>query len=128
MTLWPLLVHFGAAIAVAALMVGLSWVLGERHRARATEEPFESGVAPTGDVGSPFSAKFYLVAVFFVVFDLEAVFLFAWAVAAPELGWTGYVEIAVFVGVLLAALVYLWRVGALDWGPRRSGRPVGGAA
>ena len=64
------------------------------------------------------SARFYLVAMFFVVFDLEAVFLFAWAVAAREVGWAGYWEVLIFIGVLMAALMYLWRVGALDWATR----------
>jgi NADH-quinone oxidoreductase subunit A len=59
--------------------------------------------------------RFYLVAVLFVIFDLEAVFIFAWAVAARQAGWAGYIEILVFIGVLAAALAYLWRVGALDW-------------
>ena len=69
-----------------------------------------------------FSAKFYLVAMFFVIFDLEAVFLFAWAVAVRETGWAGYVEVLLFITVLLATLAYLWRVGALDWrqGSRRT--------
>ena len=65
------------------------------------------------------SAKFYLVAMFFVIFDLEAVFIFAWAIAARELGWAGYCEILVFIAILLAALAYLWRLGALDWSPSR---------
>jgi NADH-quinone oxidoreductase subunit A len=62
-----------------------------------------------------FSVRYFLTAMFFVVFDLEAVFLFAWAVAARDLGWTGYCEVLLFVGVLFAALIYLWKVGALDW-------------
>jgi NADH-quinone oxidoreductase subunit A len=62
------------------------------------------------------SAKFYLVAMFFVIFDLEAIFIFAWAVAGRALGWAGYWEILIFSGVLMAALIYLWRLGALDWG------------
>lgn len=125
MTLWPLAVHLGAAVLLAVIMIGLSWFLGERHRGRATDQPYESGMAPTGSSRVPFSAKFYLIAVFFVIFDLEAVFLFAWAVAAPDVGWAGYFEVVVFVGVLLAALVYLWRVGALDWGPRPRRRALG---
>jgi NADH-quinone oxidoreductase subunit A len=64
------------------------------------------------------TAKFYLVAMFFVIFDLEAVFVIAWALAARPLGWAGYIEILIFIGVLMAALVYLWRLGALDWGTR----------
>ncbi len=117
--LWPLAVYAGAVLVLVAGMVGTSYLLGERHRDRATGEPYESGILSTGSARARFPAHFYLVAVFFVIFDLEVVFLFAWAVAAPELGWAGYAEISVFVGVLLAAWFYLLRVGALDWGPSR---------
>ncbi|MBP1624424.1 MAG: NADH-quinone oxidoreductase subunit [Acidobacteria bacterium] len=75
---------------------------------------------PTGSARLHFSAKFYLIAMFFVIFDLEAVFIFAWAVAVPELGWMGYLEVLIFIIVLAATLIYLWRLGALDWGPYRS--------
>jgi NADH-quinone oxidoreductase subunit A len=109
-------VYAASAILVVAAMLGLSHVLGQRHRGRTTGEPYESGNLPTGGAGLRFAVKFYLMAVFFVVFDLEAVFLFAWAVVAREAGWAGYVVAAVFVLVLLIALVYLWRQGALDWG------------
>ncbi|MDX1631992.1 MAG: NADH-quinone oxidoreductase subunit A [Thermoanaerobaculia bacterium] len=100
-------------------MIGVSWLLGERHREPATDETYESGIASTGTARNPFSLHFYLIAVFFVIFDLEAVFLFAWAISVEKAGWVGFVEILVFVGILLAALVYLWRVGALDWGTIR---------
>ncbi|MGM0576881.1 MAG: NADH-quinone oxidoreductase subunit A [Myxococcota bacterium] len=118
MPLWPLVVYGAAVLVVVAAMLALSHVLGERHRDRATGEPYEGGVVSTGDVPVRLTSKFYLMAMFFVIFDLEAAFIFAWAVAAPEAGWTGWIEIAVFVGVLLAALAWLWRIGALDWGPR----------
>jgi NADH-quinone oxidoreductase subunit A len=119
--LWPLAIYSVTVVIIVAVMLTLSYVLGEKHRQRTTGEPYESGMPPTGSARLRFDVKFYLVATFFVVFDLEAVFLFAWAVAARELGWAGYVEVAVFIGVLLAALVYLWRIGALEWGskPRR---------
>ncbi|MGH7844407.1 MAG: NADH-quinone oxidoreductase subunit A [Candidatus Binatia bacterium] len=97
-------------------MIGLSYVLGQRHQEGATGQPYESGIVSTGTARVRLSAKFYLIAMFFVIFDLETVFIFAWAVSARETGWAGYVEILVFIVVLLAALVYLWRVGALDWG------------
>jgi NADH-quinone oxidoreductase subunit A len=119
LALWPLAAYFGAVIVLVAGMLGLSYLLGERHRGRTTGEPYESGMVPTGSARLRFDVKFYLVATFFVIFDLEAVFLFAWAVAARELGWTGYIEVAIFVGVLLAALVYLWRIRALDWGSKQ---------
>lgn len=117
--LWPLLLYSAAVLVLVAGMLGLSYVLGERHREKATGKPYESGIPPTGSARLRFDVKFYLIAMFFVVFDLEAAFLFAWAIAFRELGWLGYVEVVIFVGVLLVALIYLWRVGALDWGPSR---------
>jgi NADH-quinone oxidoreductase subunit A len=124
-TLWPLLVFLIAAIALVTAMIGLSAVLGQRHKERTTGDPYESGIIPTGSARIRFDIKFYLMAVFFVIFDLEAVFIFAWACSARRLGWAAYVEILVFVGFLFLALFYLWRVGALDWGTakhRREGR------
>ncbi|HEY9436261.1 MAG TPA: NADH-quinone oxidoreductase subunit A [Blastocatellia bacterium] len=99
-------------------MLALSYLLGQRHRARATGEPYESGVVSTGSARLRFSAQFYLVAMLFVIFDLEAVFIFAWAVAFREVGWTGYAGVLAFIGVLVAALIYEWRLGALDWGSK----------
>jgi NADH-quinone oxidoreductase subunit A len=83
---------------------------------RATIEPFESGVVSVGSAQVPVSVEFYLVAMFFVIFDLETVFIFAWAVAFYELGWYGYFAVAIFVLVLVIALIYEWKSGALDWG------------
>ncbi len=116
--LWPLVVYFAAVTIVVGGMLGLSYVLGQRHHERRTGEPYESGIASTGSARLRLSAKFYLVAMLFVIFDLEAVFIFAWAIAYGEVGWVGYGGILFFVGVLVAALVYEWRVGGLDWGPR----------
>ena len=113
--IWPLAVYALMVVAMIATIVGTSYVLGQRHRERATGLPYESGIPVTGSARLRFSADFYLIAMFFVVFDLEAIFIFAWAVAARELGWPGYGAMAVFVGMLLAALAYLWRSGALEW-------------
>ncbi len=104
-------------LLIVSVMVGLSYLLGERHNERATGEPFESGIPVTGSSRLRFDAKFYLVAMVFVVFDLESVFLFAWSLAVPELGWAGYVAVLLFVSVLLIALVYIWRSGVLNFGP-----------
>jgi NADH-quinone oxidoreductase subunit A len=117
--LWPLLVYFALVLILVGGMLALSWLLGERHREKATGEPYESGILPTGSARLRFDVKFYLIAMFFVVFDLEAAFLFGWVIAARELGWSGYIEVAVFVAILLVALLYLWRAGALDWGSSR---------
>jgi NADH-quinone oxidoreductase subunit A len=113
-TLLPLALYLAAVVLLVGGMLGLSAVLGQRHRERATGSPFESGVVSTGTARVRLSANFYLVAMFFVIFDLESVFIFGWAIAARQTGWPGYWEVLVFIGVLLAALFYLWRVGALD--------------
>jgi NADH-quinone oxidoreductase subunit A len=120
-TFWPLLLYFAAVILLSAAMIAMSWVLGQRHAGTATREPFESGIVTVGYARFRFPAKFYLVAMFFVIFDLEAVFIFAWAIAYREVGWSGYIEVVVFIAILAAALVYLWRMGGLDWAPRHGG-------
>jgi NADH-quinone oxidoreductase subunit A len=96
-------------------MLSLSHFLGERYREKQTNEPYESGILSTGTARVRFDVKFYLIAMFFVIFDLESVFVYAWAVSLRESGWTGYAEMLIFIGVLAAALVYLWRLGALEW-------------
>jgi NADH-quinone oxidoreductase subunit A len=108
---------------LVAAMLGLSYLLGQHHHERSTDSPYESGILSEGSARVRLSAKFYLVAMFFVIFDLEAVFIFAWAVAVRETGWLGYAEVLVFISVLLVSLGYLWRVGALDWGSGRFKRP-----
>ena len=119
MDLWPLVVYAAIVAVLVAAMLGLSYVLGQRHRDRSTDFPYESGILSEGSARVRLSFKFYLVAMFFVIFDLEAVFILVWAVAVRETGWTGYIEVSIFIAVLLAALAYLWRVGALDWGSGR---------
>jgi len=113
--MWPLGVYFALVLLVVTGMLLVSYLLGQRHREPATGSPYEAGILPEGSARVRLSAKFYLVAMFFVIFDLEAVFLFAWAVAARALGWPAFWEATIFIGILGAALVYLWRVGALDW-------------
>jgi NADH-quinone oxidoreductase subunit A len=112
--LWPLAVYAALIIALVVVMIGFSFILGERHRERTTVEPYESGAVLASSARVRVDIRFYLIAVFFVIFDLEAVFIFAWAVAVRELGWPGYAEVIVFIAFLVAALVYLWRVGALE--------------
>ena len=124
MHLWPLAVYLVIVVMLVVAMLGLSFVLGQRHHNRATGTPYESGILSQGSARVRLSAKFYLVAMFFVIFDLEAVFIFAWAIAVRETGWNGYAEAMGFIAVLLTSLVYLWRVGALDW-RQGSGRVVG---
>jgi NADH-quinone oxidoreductase subunit A len=111
-------VYFAAVILLVAGMLALSYLLGQRHQAKARGEPYESGIVSTGSARLRFPAQFYLVAMLFVVFDLEVVFIFAWAIAFRELGWGGYIGALVFIGVLFAALIYAWRLGILDWGSK----------
>jgi NADH-quinone oxidoreductase subunit A len=120
--LWPLAVYAVAAFCLVASMIGLSWVLGERRTGRARGEPYESGLAPTGTAWIRFDIKYFLVAVFFVIFDVESIFIFAWAVVARDAGLEGYLAVAIFIGVLMAALCYLWRMGALEWGEMKRDR------
>jgi NADH-quinone oxidoreductase subunit A len=112
---WPLAVYSVVAFMVVAGMIAISYVLGERHGNVGDQNPYESGIVPSRSGKLRYSVKYYLIAMFFVVFDVESVFIFAYAVAFRELRWSGYVEIVIFIGVLLAVLAYLWRAGALDW-------------
>ncbi|MCC2641740.1 MAG: NADH:ubiquinone oxidoreductase subunit [Nitrospira sp.] len=114
--LWPLALYSFAVLAIVAGMIGISALLGERHRERSTDDPYESGIPVTGQAHLRVPVQFYLMAILFVIFDMEAAFIFAWAVALPEVGWLGFGEMLVFIAVLFIALIYLWRVGALEWG------------
>lgn len=116
--LLPFIVYFGAVVLLVLTMLGLSWLLGQHRANKATNMPFESGIIPVGSSQVQLSVEFYLIAIFFVIFDLETVFIFAWAIAFFELGWEGYAAIMVFVFILAVALVYEWRSGALDWGQK----------
>ncbi len=114
---WGLAVFLLGVFALIGFMLGVSSLLGSRAWGRSKNEPFESGMLPTGGARLRFSAKFYLVAMLFVIFDVEALFLFAWSVSVRESGWAGFIEATIFIAILLAGLVYLWRIGALDWAP-----------
>jgi len=114
--LWPMIVYFIAVLALVASMLVLSYLLGQRHAERATTEPYESGIVSTGSARLRFSVKFYLVAILFRDLRSEVAFIIAWAIAFRELGWAGYLGVLFFIVVLVAALIYEWRLGALDWG------------
>ncbi|TLU71761.1 NADH-quinone oxidoreductase subunit A [Lichenicoccus roseus] len=107
-----------ATIALVALMIGLSSVLGGVRDGRSMRLPFESGVLPVTGARLRLPVQYYVIAMFFVIFDMEAVFIFAWALVVRQAGWAGYGCMMVFLAVLLVAFAYLWRVGALEWGPR----------
>ncbi len=123
--LLPLIIYFGAVAAITGVMLGGAYLLGQRHHAKAADQPFESGIVAAGDVHIRVLVPFYMLAIFFVIFDMESVFLFAWAVSLQEAGWPGFIEALIFISVLIAALIYLWAVGALDWRTRR--QRTGGA-
>ena len=110
----PLLVYILGVLVVAGFMLS-TVIFGERHKGRETDFPWESGIKVTGSARIRFSSKFYIYAMLFVIFDLEVVFITAWAVAGRELGWAGYSALLVFLFILVAGLIYEWRVGALDW-------------
>jgi NADH-quinone oxidoreductase subunit A len=113
--LQPFLLYTAMVLAVVVTMLGLSYFLGQRINRQYKETPFESGIISVGSAQFRISVHFYLTAILFIIFDLEVVFLFAWAVAIRESGWPGFIEISVFIFILLVALLYLWRIGALDW-------------
>jgi NADH-quinone oxidoreductase subunit A len=108
-------IYAAAVVAVVGTMLGLSFVLGQRKSAHSKNLPFESGIVSVGSAQFHTTIHFYLPAILFIIFDLEVVFLFSWAVVVREAGWAGFIEISVFIVVLLVALFYLWRIGALDW-------------
>ena len=117
---WAFAVFLIVAIGLCCVMLLGAWFLGGRAKGRHKNTPFESGIDSVGTARLRLSAKFYLVAMFFVIFDVEALYLYAWSVYIREGGWVGFVEAAIFILVLLAGLVYLVRIGALDWTPVRS--------
>ncbi len=115
--LWPFLVYGIAVVSLVGGILFISWFLGERHEEHATDEAYEGGVLATGTAKLRFSVDFYILAIFFVIFDVEATFILSWAVSIRAAGWTGYAAILTFISVQLILIFYLWRTGALDFGP-----------
>jgi NADH-quinone oxidoreductase subunit A len=120
----PMAFYLAGIVLVLGVMYGVSYVLGERHRGRETHRPYESGIETTGSARANYSAQFYMVAILFVIFDLEVIFLFAWAVSAGASGTWGYIGMLTFALILIVGLIYEWRMGALDKLWRRRGRPL----
>jgi len=118
----PLLLHMLAAAVVASAIVTLSWHLGKRRPTRAKMSPYECGIAPVGDARERFSVKFYLVAMLFILFDVEAVFLYPWAVILRDLKMFGFWEMMVYIAIVLVGFFYVWKKGVLDWGKPSLGR------
>lgn len=112
---FPVLVQGVIAVVLAAALIILSFVLGKRVRNVIKDTPYESGITPTGDARGRFSVKFYLVAMLFILFDIEAIFLYPWAVVYRDLKMFGFIEMLVFVVLILSGFFYIWKKGALDW-------------
>jgi NADH-quinone oxidoreductase subunit A len=111
----PLLIQILVGCGLAVIMVTLSWLLGKHKWSRAKATPYECGINPTGDAQQRFSVKFYMVAMLFILFDVEVVFLYPWAVIARELKMFGFWEMLIYIGLVLVGFFYIWKKGALDW-------------
>jgi NADH-quinone oxidoreductase subunit A len=114
---FSLAVFFLLVIGLMAVLLILSAWLGEKKPGTEKGRPYESGIIPTGSARLRYPVPFYLVAVFFLIFDVEGAFIFAWAVAWEDLGWKGWLQITFFIGLLFLGLLYIWRKGGLAWGP-----------
>jgi NADH-quinone oxidoreductase subunit A len=112
---FPVLLQVVIAAAVAAGLVGGGLLLGKRVRNAAKDTPYESGMQPIGSARERFSVKFYLVAMVFILFDIEAIFLYPWAVVYRELKMFAFVEMLIFIVLVLAGFFYIWKKGVLDW-------------
>ncbi|MFT8423699.1 MAG: NADH-quinone oxidoreductase subunit A [Gluconacetobacter sp.] len=119
--LHPLMLYTIAIAVLLSVMLALASVTGNRRvgaaRGASMNLPFESGILPVGSAHLRLPVQYYLIAVFFVIFDAEAVFLFSWATVVRQAGWQGYAAVVLFLGFLAVALAYLWRSGGLEWGP-----------
>ncbi|HXM43424.1 MAG TPA: NADH-quinone oxidoreductase subunit A [Bryobacteraceae bacterium] len=123
-TYWPVLLQAIIAMAVATGMIGISYILGKKIRNRVKDMPYECGITPTGSARERFSVKFYLVGMLFILFDIEAIFLYPWAVVYRELKMFAFFEMLLFIALVLAGFFYIWKKGALDWsGAGRPPRP-----
>ena len=112
----PVLLQVVIAIGFAVAALATSVILGKTTRRNAVKDsPYECGMLPIGEAQPRFSVKFYLVAMIFLLFDIEVAFLYPWAMALRQLGWAGFVQVVLFMGLMLAGYVYVWRKGALDW-------------
>ena len=111
----PILVHFVMVVALAAGMLGLSWWVGVKRPTKEKLSPYECGIPPVGDARERFSVSFYLVGMLFILFDVEAVFLYPWAIVFRSLKWFGFLEMFLYIAILVAGYIYIWKKGALEW-------------
>jgi NADH-quinone oxidoreductase subunit A len=115
----PLLIHVLFTVGLAGAIIILSQIVGRHRYSRAKFQPYECGMAPTGDARDRFSVKFYMVAMLFILFDVEAVFLYPWAILLKKLGMFGFWEMLVYMAIILVGLFYIWKKGVLDWAETR---------
>jgi NADH-quinone oxidoreductase subunit A len=118
--------YAGMTLILIGLLLFFTWWLGEKRPSVEKLRPYECGIIPTGSARFLYPVPFYLVAIFFLIFDAEAAFVFAWAIAFHELGWTGWLQISFFIVILLLSLLYIWRKGGLDW-RQKAPRPLTGS-
>jgi len=111
----PVLIFILIAVGLVAMIVVLSELLGKKKHFPAKDLPYECGMDPIGDARSRYTVRFYVIAMFFIVFDIEAIFLYPWAVVFKPLGWFGFLEMLVFISIIAVGLVYVWGKGALEW-------------
>ena len=120
----PILIQLLLGIGLATVMVSLSLILGKRKKNSAKGRAYECGMVPVGDADHRFSVKFYMVAIVFILFDIEAVFLIPWAVEMRSLKLFGFFEMLVYVAIVLAGFFYIWKKGALDWNKKLPGERI----
>jgi NADH-quinone oxidoreductase subunit A len=123
-TWFPVLIQILIALAVAAAMIGLSAILGRRVRDSIKSMPYESGMSPVGNARERFSIKFYLVAMVFILFDIEAIFLYPWAVVYRHLKLFGFFEMLLFIALVMSGFFYIWKKGVLNWSTDLQRKPV----
>ena len=111
-------IYTGIAFFLIAVLLLLSWGFGQKTRSRQKQEPYESGILPLDNARIKGPVPFYLVAIFFVIFDVEVIFVASWAVASDRLGWHGFAHVCFFIFILFLGLVHVWKTGGLEWGPR----------
>lgn len=120
----PILIHFVVVTALAGGMVLLSWIIGKHIWTPAKGAPYESGILPTGDARNRFSVKFYMVAMLFILFDVEIVFLYPWAIVFKDLGWFGFFEMLVYLSLVMLGYFYIVKKGVIDWSTPARGEHI----
>jgi NADH-quinone oxidoreductase subunit A len=112
---FSVLVFLGISVAIGLLAILLGWMMGKRRPDKAKLSPYECGFDAFDDARMPFDVRFYLVAILFIIFDLETAFLFPWAVVLRKIGWIGFWAMIIFLGILVIGFIYEWKKGALEW-------------